>query len=74
MSPSIRTQFPVFHDKVGFLCIFEIVLSHNLQDCMHESFRNSLPLHSVGVEDDHTGLENSESSTNAYSILGIDGR
>lgn len=43
-----------------------------VSDCMHDSYRNSLPLHSVGVEDDQTGLENSESSTNAYSILAID--
>ncbi|CAK7326911.1 unnamed protein product [Dovyalis caffra] len=40
-------------------------------DCIHDSYRNSLPLHSVGVEEDHTSLENSGSSGGAYDILTI---
>lgn len=40
---------------------------------MHESYRNSLPLHSVGVEEDRSTLENNGPSTVAYDILTIDG-
>ncbi|KAL5827567.1 hypothetical protein ACOSQ3_019406 [Xanthoceras sorbifolium] len=41
-------------------------------DCMHESYRNSLPLHSVGVEEDHSSLENSGASRGAFDILTIE--
>uniref|UniRef100_A0A5B7BGS2 Zinc finger C2HC domain-containing protein n=1 Tax=Davidia involucrata TaxID=16924 RepID=A0A5B7BGS2_DAVIN len=41
-------------------------------DCIHESYRNSLPLHSVGVEEDHSSLENNGSSRGPYDILTID--
>ncbi|KAA8532330.1 hypothetical protein F0562_032415 [Nyssa sinensis] len=41
-------------------------------DCIHESYRNSLPLHSVGVEEDHSSLENNGSSRGPYDILTIE--
>lgn len=41
---------------------------------MHEQHRNSLPLHSVEVEEDRTSLENNESSGGHYHILTIDGK
>ncbi|KAG8645487.1 uncharacterized protein At2g02148 isoform X1 [Manihot esculenta] len=41
-------------------------------DCMHESYRNSLPLHGVGVEEDRTSLENNGSSRGAYDMLTIE--
>ncbi|GAV72736.1 LOW QUALITY PROTEIN: hypothetical protein CFOL_v3_16224, partial [Cephalotus follicularis] len=42
-------------------------------DCMHESYRNSLPLHSVGVEEeDASTLENNESSRSGYDVLTIE--
>lgn len=37
-------------------------------DCMQESYRNSLPIHSVGVESDHASLENSGSSGGSHSL------
>lgn len=40
---------------------------------MHESYRNSLPLHGVGVEEDRTSLENNGSSRGAYDMLTIEG-
>ncbi|XP_059308943.1 uncharacterized protein At2g02148 isoform X2 [Lycium ferocissimum] len=42
------------------------------QDCLHESFRNSLPLHGIVVEEDRTSIENSGSSTGSYNIVTID--
>ncbi|XXG72007.1 hypothetical protein AAC387_Pa07g1198 [Persea americana] len=44
----------------------------NSVDCTHESYRNSLPLHDVGVEEDRSGLENNGSSRSPYDILTID--
>ncbi|XP_058098064.1 uncharacterized protein At2g02148 isoform X2 [Magnolia sinica] len=44
----------------------------NSVDCIHESYRNSLPLHGVGVEEDRSGLENGGSSRSPYDILTID--
>ncbi|XP_057962825.1 uncharacterized protein At2g02148 isoform X3 [Malania oleifera] len=44
----------------------------NSVDCMHESYRNSLPLDSVGVEEDRSSLENSESSRGPYDMLTFD--
>ncbi|KDP23022.1 hypothetical protein JCGZ_01685 [Jatropha curcas] len=41
-------------------------------DCIHESYRNSLPLHGVGVEEDRSSLENSCSSRASYDILTIE--
>ncbi|PHU17342.1 hypothetical protein BC332_13037 [Capsicum chinense] len=41
-------------------------------DCLQETFRNSLPLHGMVVEDDHTSIENSGSSTGSYNIVTID--
>ncbi|KAK4373419.1 hypothetical protein RND71_008803 [Anisodus tanguticus] len=41
-------------------------------DCLHESFRNSLPLHGIVVEEDRTSIENSGSSTGSYNIVTID--
>lgn len=43
------------------------------QDCLHETFRNSLPLHGMVVEEDRTSIENSGSSTGSYNIVTIDG-
>ncbi|KAK2981888.1 hypothetical protein RJ640_010405 [Escallonia rubra] len=42
-------------------------------ECLHESYRNSLPLHGVDVEEDHSNLENNCSSGGPYSFLSIDG-
>ncbi|KAK9274469.1 hypothetical protein L1049_021717 [Liquidambar formosana] len=44
----------------------------NAVDCMHESYRNSLPLHSVGVDEERSGLENGGSSRGPYDILTIE--
>ncbi|XP_048319286.1 uncharacterized protein At2g02148 isoform X1 [Ziziphus jujuba] len=44
----------------------------NAVDCMHESYRNSLPLHSVGVDEERSSLENNGSSRGSYDILTID--
>ena len=41
---------------------------------MHESYRNSLPLHSVGVDEERSSLENNGSSRGSYDILTIDGK
>ncbi|XP_042506012.1 uncharacterized protein At2g02148 isoform X1 [Macadamia integrifolia] len=41
----------------------------NSVDCIHESYRSSLSLHVVGVEEDRSGLENSGSSRSTYDIL-----
>ncbi|XP_065872963.1 uncharacterized protein At2g02148 [Euphorbia lathyris] len=41
-------------------------------DCMHESYRNTLPLHGVGVEEDRSSLENNGSPRGAYDILTIE--
>ncbi|KAI8560707.1 hypothetical protein RHMOL_Rhmol04G0277600 [Rhododendron molle] len=38
-------------------------------DCIHEPYRNSLPLHSVGVEGDGSTLENNCSSRDPYDVL-----
>ncbi|XP_016572471.1 uncharacterized protein At2g02148 isoform X1 [Capsicum annuum] len=43
-----------------------------VSDCLQETFRNSLPLHGMVVEDDHTSIENSGSSTGSYNIVTID--
>lgn len=40
-------------------------------ECLHESFRNSLPLHSIVVEEDRTSIENSGSS-GSYNIVTVD--
>ncbi|KAK4597111.1 hypothetical protein RGQ29_014924 [Quercus rubra] len=44
----------------------------NAVDCMHESYRNSLPLHGVGVDDDRSSLDNNGSSRSPYDILTIE--
>ncbi|CAL5430270.1 unnamed protein product [Camellia sinensis] len=41
-------------------------------DCIHEPYRNSLPLQSVGVEEDRSSLENNGSSRGPYDILTTD--
>ena len=41
---------------------------------MHDSYRTSLPLHGVGVEEDRSSLENNESARGSYDILTIDGK
>ncbi|XP_009770764.1 uncharacterized protein At2g02148 [Nicotiana sylvestris] len=41
-------------------------------ECLHESFRNSLPLHSIVVEEDRTSIENSGSSGGSYNIVTVD--
>ena len=40
---------------------------------MHESYRNALPLHGVGVDDDRSSLDNNGSSRSPYDILTIEG-
>ncbi|KAL5983162.1 hypothetical protein ACLOJK_017244 [Asimina triloba] len=44
----------------------------NSVDCIHESYRNALPLHGVGVEEDRSSLENGGSSRPPYDILTIE--
>jgi hypothetical protein len=41
---------------------------------MHNSYRTSLPLHSVGVEDDRSSLENNRPARGSYDILTIEGK
>lgn len=41
-------------------------------DCVHESYRNSLPLHSVEVDEDRSPLESSGPSRGSYDILTIE--
>ncbi|XP_068645841.1 uncharacterized protein At2g02148 [Aristolochia californica] len=43
----------------------------NSVDCLHDSYRNSLPLHTVGVDDDRSGIENGGSARSHYNILTI---
>ncbi|KAL3830722.1 hypothetical protein ACJIZ3_019524 [Penstemon smallii] len=44
-----------------------------VSDCMHETYGNSIPLHSMGVEDDHSSLEtNNGSASGSYTILTIE--
>nr|XP_018679109.1 PREDICTED: uncharacterized protein At2g02148 isoform X1 [Musa acuminata subsp. malaccensis]XP_018679126.1 PREDICTED: uncharacterized protein At2g02148 isoform X1 [Musa acuminata subsp. malaccensis] len=41
-----------------------------LADCVHDSYRNSIPLHGVGVDDDRSALEHSgRSPSPSYNIL-----
>jgi hypothetical protein len=40
---------------------------------MHESYRNSLPLHGVGVDEDRSSLHNNGPSRSPYDILTIEG-
>lgn len=44
----------------------------NPVDCMHESYRNSLPLHGVGVDEDRSSLHNNGPSRSPYDILTIE--
>ncbi|XP_044488219.1 uncharacterized protein At2g02148 isoform X2 [Mangifera indica] len=46
----------------------------NSVDCIHDSYRNPLPLHGVGVEEDRSNLENTGPSSGAYDILTIEGQ
>lgn len=41
-------------------------------DCMHESYRSPLPLHTVGVEEDRSSLDNSGSSRLSYNSLTVE--
>lgn len=42
-------------------------------ECLHESYRNSLPIHGVGAEEeDRSSLDNGDSSRGAFSILTIE--
>ncbi|XP_024024661.1 uncharacterized protein At2g02148 [Morus notabilis] len=43
-----------------------------VSDCMHESYRNSLPLHSVGVDEERSSLENNGPSRGAFDLLTIE--
>ena len=40
---------------------------------MHESYRSPLPLHTVGVEEDRSSLDNSGSSRLSYNSLTVEG-
>ncbi|OVA01135.1 hypothetical protein BVC80_8819g13 [Macleaya cordata] len=44
----------------------------NSVDCIHDSYRNSIQIHGVGVEEDRSTLENSGSSRSPYDILTTD--
>ncbi|XP_042980484.1 uncharacterized protein At2g02148 isoform X3 [Carya illinoinensis] len=44
----------------------------NSVDCMHESYRNSLPLHSIEAEEDRSGLENNGPSSGSYDSLTVE--
>ncbi|THU63661.1 hypothetical protein C4D60_Mb01t18170 [Musa balbisiana] len=45
-----------------------------LADCVHDSYRNSIPLHGVGVDDDRSALEHSgRSPSPSYNILTHEG-
>ncbi|XP_073130923.1 uncharacterized protein At2g02148 isoform X3 [Henckelia pumila] len=41
-------------------------------DCMDGTYQSTLPLHSIGVEDDRSSLENNGSSSGPYTLLTID--
>ncbi|XP_031742092.1 uncharacterized protein At2g02148 isoform X2 [Cucumis sativus] len=41
-------------------------------DCIHESYRSSLPIHTVGVEEDRSSLENTGSSRLSYDSLTVE--
>ena len=44
------------------------------QDCIHESYRNSLPLHGVGVDEERSGLDNNGPSRGgSYDLSTIEG-
>ncbi|XP_027191150.1 uncharacterized protein At2g02148 isoform X2 [Cicer arietinum] len=45
---------------------------HAAVDCMNESHRNCLPLHSVEVDEDRSSLETNESSRGHYDLLIVD--
>ncbi|KAJ9549682.1 hypothetical protein OSB04_022225 [Centaurea solstitialis] len=47
-------------------------LLYIMQECMHESYQNTLPLHSVGVEGGHSSLDTNGSSRDTYNILSAD--
>lgn len=44
----------------------------NAVDCIHEPYRDSLPIHGVGVEEDNSSLEHDGSSRSSYDILTTD--
>ncbi|XP_062113016.1 uncharacterized protein At2g02148 isoform X6 [Humulus lupulus] len=44
-----------------------------VSECMHESYRNPLQLHSVGVDEERTSLENNGPARGPYDILTIEG-
>lgn len=41
---------------------------------MHESYRNSLPLHGVGVDEDRSRLESNGPSRGPYDSLTVEGK
>ncbi|KAL3652889.1 hypothetical protein CASFOL_002570 [Castilleja foliolosa] len=42
-----------------------------VNECLHESYQSSSPLHNMGVEDEESNLDNNGGSTSPYSILTI---
>lgn len=42
-------------------------------ECIHDSYRASLPIHGVGAEDDRSGLEEVGPSRSSYDVLTIEG-
>lgn len=46
-----------------------------VNDCIHDSYSNSLPIHGVGVEEERSSLDNdgSSSSRAPYDILSLQG-
>ncbi|CAA3023529.1 Hypothetical predicted protein [Olea europaea subsp. europaea] len=60
-------------DEVAVESLSNDASSAVVSDCMHESYRSSLPLHSILVEEDRNSLENNGSSSRCtYNILTID--
>lgn len=57
---------------LSFYAYFLLLLCF-LQDCINESYRSSLHIQDVGVEDDRSSLDDGESSRVGYNILTIDG-
>lgn len=40
---------------------------------MHESYQDTLQIHSVGMEGGHSSLDTNGSPTDAYNILSVNG-
>lgn len=45
----------------------------SFQNCMHESYTNSLQIHNDGVEEGGSNMDNKEPSGTSYNMLTIQG-